>query len=89
MIHSHWILINPYVRSFPKILMILLIILIQLSVTLHARKVVLVVGDKNFPPYEFLSPKGFPTGFLVDLMNSISIEMGKEFEIELMRWDIA
>ena len=89
MIHSHWILINPYVKSFPKILMILLIILIQLSVTLHARKVVLVVGDKNFPPYEFLSPKGFPTGFLVDLMNSISIEMGKEFEIELMRWDIA
>lgn len=45
-----------------------------------------VLGDKNFPPYEFLNEDGQIDGFLVDLMFSLSNETGRMFDIQLKDW---
>ena len=45
-----------------------------------------VLGDKNFPPYEFLNEDCQIDGFLVDLMFSLSNETGRMFDIQLKDW---
>lgn len=43
-------------------------------------------SDSNFPPYEFLDPKGNPAGFNVDLIQAIGKEMGFHVKIKLGVW---
>ena len=52
-----------------------------------ARGVVVVGGDFNYPPYEFLDKDGNPTGFNVELTRAIAEVMGLEVEIRLGPWD--
>jgi signal transduction histidine kinase len=51
-----------------------------------ARAVVVIGGDKNFPPYEFLDKNGRPAGFNVELSRAIAEVMGMEVEIRLGNW---
>jgi len=50
------------------------------------RKVVVVGGDFNYPPYEFIDKEGQPAGFNVDLTRAIAETMGLEVEIRLGHW---
>lgn len=43
-------------------------------------------GDYNFPPYEFLDENGQPTGFVVDLTKAIAKQMDIDVEITLGPW---
>jgi len=43
-------------------------------------------GDRNFPPFEFLDEDGHPAGFNVDLTRAIAREVGLDLEIRLGRW---
>ncbi len=45
----------------------------------------LIRGDWNFPPYEFIED-GRPTGFNVELMQAVADVMGLEITIELGPW---
>lgn len=45
-----------------------------------------VGGDRNFPPFEFLDEKGRPAGYNVDLTRAIAREMGLNVEIRLGQW---
>jgi len=45
-----------------------------------------IAGDEVFPPYEFVAESGAYTGFNVDLMNAISIELGISIELMPMPW---
>jgi len=47
----------------------------------------LIGGDDDSPPYEFLDPKGHPTGFNVDLAEAIARVMGLDVGIHLERGD--
>jgi two-component system sensor histidine kinase EvgS len=47
---------------------------------------ILVGGDENYPPYEFLDENGEPTGFNVDLTWAIADEIGIDVEIVLDTW---
>ena len=47
---------------------------------------IIVGGDRNFPPFEFLDKRGKPTGFNVDLTRAIAREMGLNIEIRLGAW---
>ncbi len=47
---------------------------------------IIVGGDYNFPPFEFLDSKGEPAGYLVDLSRTIAREMGLDIEIRLGPW---
>jgi polar amino acid transport system substrate-binding protein len=48
---------------------------------------IIIGGDYNFPPYEFLDKNGQPTGYNVDLSNAIADVMGMTIEIRLGDWD--
>ena len=47
---------------------------------------IVIGGDMNFPPYEFLDEKGRPAGYNVDLTKAIAREMGLNIVIRLGRW---
>lgn len=54
------------------------------------RKVKLVVaGDDDFRPYEYVDSDGRYKGFNVDIMRAISEATGVEIEIRLMKWEEA
>jgi polar amino acid transport system substrate-binding protein len=48
--------------------------------------VVVVGGDRSYPPYEFLDASGNPAGFNVELTRAIARIMGLRVEIRLGRW---
>ncbi|SDB56391.1 two-component system, NarL family, sensor histidine kinase EvgS [Desulfonatronum thiosulfatophilum] len=43
-------------------------------------------GDHNFPPFEYLDDNGRPTGFNIDLARAIAHEMGFDIDIRLGPW---
>ena len=50
------------------------------------RRPLLVGGDKNYPPYEYLDENGQPAGFDVDLTKAIGEAMGVPVRFVLMDW---
>ena len=52
------------------------------------KSTIVVGGDHNYPPYEFLDKEGQPTGFNVELTRAIAEGMGLNVEIRLGRWDM-
>lgn len=63
------------------------------TTSIHAgsegEKTIRIAGDRNFPPYEYLSKTGVYSGFNVDVMNAISIQTGIKFEFVPMPWNEA
>ena len=55
------------------------------AMELPSRKII-VGGDFDYPPFEFIDEKGRPSGFTVDLTRAIAREMGLEIEIVLGPW---
>ena len=49
-------------------------------------KVIIVGGDYNYPPYEFIDKEGRPAGYNVELTQAIAEVMGMEVEIRLGIW---
>lgn len=47
---------------------------------------VIVGGDSNYPPYEFLDANGNPAGFNVELTKAIAEVMGMDVKIRLGPW---
>ena len=47
---------------------------------------IIVGGDHNYPPYEFLDENGQPTGYNVELTHAIAKQMGLFVEIVLAPW---
>lgn len=42
-----------------------------------------IVGDRMYPPYEFLDNNDKPTGFVVELSKAIMDDMGRKYTLEL------
>ncbi len=68
----------------------LLILPIDASYAAHTDesipRVIVVGGDKNYPPYEFLDAEGRPAGYNVELTRAIARIMGLQVEIRLAPW---
>ncbi len=47
----------------------------------------LVRGDHNYPPYEFLDEDGSAMGFNIDMVRAVTEVMGLEIEIRLGPWN--
>ena len=47
---------------------------------------IIVGGDHNYPPFEYLDDAGNPTGYNVDLIHAIARELGLNVEIRLGPW---
>ena len=58
------------------------------SETNHNKRsaVILVGGDYDYPPYEFIDHNGNPTGYNVELTKAIADVMGIEIQIRLDEW---
>lgn len=50
--------------------------------------VILVGGDHNYPPYEFINEQGEPDGYNTELTRAIAEVMGLDIEIELGTWNV-
>lgn len=48
---------------------------------------ILVGGDHNYPPYEFINEQGQPDGYNTELTRAIAEVMGIDIEIQLGTWD--
>ncbi|WP_239995685.1 transporter substrate-binding domain-containing protein [Nitrincola tibetensis] len=53
----------------------------------QADRPILVGGDLNYPPYEFLNEYGEPDGYNTELTLAIAEVMGIEVDIQLGNWD--
>ena len=47
---------------------------------------IVIGGDANYPPFEFLDEKGRPAGYNVELVRAIAEAVGMDVEIRLGRW---
>lgn len=52
-----------------------------------ADRLLVVGGDHNYPPYEFLDDEGRVSGFNVELTHAVAEIMGLDVEIRLGPWD--
>lgn len=55
--------------------------------SLAENRVIVVGGDYNYPPHEFLNEKGQPAGYNVEMTLAIAKVMGLDVEIVLGPWD--
>ena len=53
----------------------------------EAQKWIIVGGDSNYPPYEYLDENGNPTGYNVELMQAIAQKLDLNIYIEMGPWD--
>lgn len=49
-------------------------------------RTILVGGDYNYPPFEFLDEQGNPTGYNVDILRAIARELNLSVDIRLGPW---
>ena len=57
------------------------------ALELPTNRRILIGGDNNYPPFEYLDKDGRPTGYNVDLTRAIAREMGLDVEIRLGPWN--
>lgn len=76
-----------------KIILILIsCILLNLFTTINFaedEQVYNVVGDYNFPPYEYIDSNGVYKGFNIDILKAISLVTGMNFRFLPMKWEDA
>lgn len=48
-----------------------------------------IVGDENYPPFEYVDDNGIFKGFNVDIVRAVAIELGIEIDVIPMTWDDA
>jgi PAS domain S-box-containing protein len=56
------------------------------ALELPAHRRIVVGGDHNYPPYEYLDENGRPAGYNVELTRAIAQEVGVDIEIRLGPW---
>ncbi|MFP4107730.1 MAG: transporter substrate-binding domain-containing protein [Desulfonatronovibrio sp.] len=56
------------------------------ALELPAHRPIIVGGDENYPPFEFMDETGNPAGYNVDLTRAIARELGLDVEIRLGPW---
>lgn len=86
----------PQVKDMPILILVLLAVQLVCAPALMAqdrtvvnRETIVVGGDHNYPPYEFLDENNEPAGYNVDLTKAVAEVMGIDVEIRLGNWDEA
>ncbi len=52
----------------------------------HGRSRIVVGGDSNYPPYEFLDENGQPAGYNVELTRAVARQLGVDVDFQLRPW---
>jgi len=56
------------------------------ALELPSNRRIVIGGDNNYPPFEYMDENGRPKGYNVDLTHAIAREMGLDIEIRLGPW---
>ncbi len=56
------------------------------ALELPSDRPIVIGGDDNYPPFEFLDEKGNPAGYNVDLVRAVAQAVGMDIEIRLGPW---
>ena len=56
------------------------------ALELPSNRRILIGGDHNYPPFEYMDENGRPQGYNVDLTRAIAMEVGLDIEIRLGPW---
>jgi len=77
--------------TLPLLLVLLLVLACSpgnaaLPTVAEKNETIIVGGDSNYPPYEFLDKNGKPAGYNVELTRAIAEVMGMNVEIRLGPW---
>ncbi|MFO7728366.1 MAG: transporter substrate-binding domain-containing protein [Desulfonatronovibrio sp.] len=56
------------------------------ALELPGHRPIIVGGDEDYPPFEFMDENGKPSGYNVDLTRAIARELGLDIEIRLGPW---
>ncbi|MFP4087314.1 MAG: transporter substrate-binding domain-containing protein [Desulfobacteraceae bacterium] len=56
------------------------------ALQLPSDRPIVVGGDHDYPPFEYIDDNGRPTGYNVELTRAIALEMGLNIEIRLGPW---
>ncbi len=75
-----------YRRRFAIIPLLLACVLLSPLAPAAVERTIVVGGDYNFPPYEFLDAQGQPSGYNVELTRAIAEVMGMQVAIQLGDW---
>ncbi|WMM24869.1 transporter substrate-binding domain-containing protein [Tissierella sp. MB52-C2] len=74
-------------RLDPVILLLaILLVISSKSLCINDDEIIIIGGEKNYPPFEYLDEDGEYRGFNVDLMKALSLEVGVEIKLVPMDW---
>ena len=86
----------PHNKTLPVTLAALIILLLTLcahpasalaaEMEVSSQPVIVIGGDRDYPPYEFLDKNGKPTGYNVDLTRAIADVMGMNVAFRFGGW---
>lgn len=65
---------------------LLVLLLISTSLLANVERTIVVGGDYNYPPYEFINDNGQPAGYNVELTQAIAEVMGMKVEFKFSDW---
>jgi len=68
-------------------LTVLLLLTASLSVFAVYDKTLIIRGDYDYPPFEYLNDAGEPEGFNVDIFRAVAKIMGLRYQISLDTWE--
>lgn len=89
--HKHW----PFatIKNIAALTLSLLLLLCAnptrtpaAEIEVSSQPVIIVGGDRDYPPYEFLDKNGQPAGYNVDLTRAIADVMGMKVEFRFGGW---
>lgn len=69
--------------------LLLMVSVVSFGVSQNEPLKLVVAGDQNYPPFEFIGDGGDFRGINVDVMKAIEIETGIELELQPMAWEEA
>ena len=76
-------------NPFPKLFIFILALFLPSNHLLADNsRLLLIKGDYDYPPFEYLNAENLPDGFNVELMRSVAEKMGLKIQIQLDAWNI-
>lgn len=73
-------------RLISIVSLVILLFVNSISYCINSDEIVIIGGEKNYPPFEYLDKDGEYRGFNVDLMKALALEIGIDIKLVPMDW---
>lgn len=76
-------------KYIKNIVLIIVILFLSSPSLAQYDDIIIIGGDRNYPPYEYVDENGDYRGFNVDIMRALALELGIDIRFEPMDWNDA